>query len=152
MSLILTDAGDKPEAVMPGDPISPEKWENIEVWSFLFMGDTVPTTYIIRVERNERGLVMQNPIDHTPVEIELVFRGDDGKNEIVGGLKFPVVNLKCYGKTMSKQRVYEPGEDPVSRELKLHKDRAVARAETFEKRAAEREAEFDKELAGYEDK
>lgn len=141
MSLILTD---KAEAVLPGDAVSPEKWENIEIWTFVSAQGAI-ANYVQRIERNERATIAKNPIDNTTVEVVLSFREDD-KNELVGNLSFVVANLLSYGVEKSRQRVYEKGEDPLSKELLRHKEKAAIRAGLFEQRHAAMEADFEREM------
>lgn len=132
------------EAVLPGDAVSPEKWENIELWTFISAHGAI-ANYVQRVDRNERATVVKNPIDNTTVEVVLSFREDE-KNELVGNLSFIVANLLSYGVEKSRQRIYEKGQSPLEKELERHKEKAAVRASMFEKRQAAKEADFEREL------
>lgn len=105
--------------------------ENVEDWSLVMQGG-VSATYVVRVDRGEKAVISLNTIDHSPVEVVLIFR-DDKTNEITGTLHFPVANLLSYGATKRVATIYGEGESPVEQELKRRKD-------ALEKRIREREA------------
>lgn len=90
------------------------KLEQVEYWS-LVGNSGLSTVYMVRVERGERAQILRNPIDSTPVEVQFLFRTDDDKNEVVGTLSFPVVNLFSYGKENGTYAVYPKGYSPAEK-------------------------------------
>ncbi len=139
----LTDALDA------ADPIpQPQKTEPVEVWTFVFKNGG-SAVYPIRTDRNEKALMVQNPIDKSLVEIRLVFR-DDTTNEPVSTISFIVANLQSWAMDKGNIPVYAAGEDPVSMELKRTQGVREQRAAAWEKIAKAREEEFARELADAE--
>lgn len=129
---------------------SAPKQESVEVWTFI--QDGVTATYVLRVDQGEKSQVLRNPIDSTPVQVELVFKSCDDKNETVGVMSFPIANKFSYGCEFAKQTIYAKGESPMERELadmeKKRTETLVARRQRFDKAQATlggvpRDADFD---------
>ena len=93
------------------------KREAIEIWTFV-SPHGVTVSYEIRPDFGEKGQVLYNAIDHSPVSIELGFKNCDEKNETLGVLSFPVANCFSYGMARGEKLLYAPGQSPEERELK----------------------------------
>lgn len=88
------------------------KHEKVEYWHFVGNGGAA-VTYMVRIERGERANVLLNQIDNSPIEVQLLLRNDDDKNEIAGRLCFPIANLFSYGMEMGTFAVYPAGYSPA---------------------------------------
>lgn len=104
------------------EPLPEARREAVEVWTFV-SPHGASVSYEIRPDFGEKGQLLYNAIDHTPVSVELSFKGCDDKNEALGVMSFPVANCFSYGMARGEKVVYLPGQSPVERELKAREDR-----------------------------
>jgi hypothetical protein len=111
------------------------KTEKVEYWH-LVSREGASTTYMLRTECGEKAQVLKNPIDNTPVEVQMVFKSCDDKNETVGFMFFPVPNLFSYGFEPGVFEVWPKGHSPADKALadvKKHQlDGLAARKLRFE--------------------
>lgn len=97
-------------SVVVADP----KIEVVEYWHMVGTNG-VSATYMLRVERGERANILCNHIDNSPLEVQLLLRHDDEKNEVAGTLSFPIANLFSYGKENGTFASYPKGHAPVDK-------------------------------------
>lgn len=115
------------------------KLEEVEYWT-LIAANGQKVVYMIRVEIGEKGQVLKNPIDQTPVEVQLLFKSGDAKNEVVAVSSFPIANLFNYTCEKGQNAVYPEGHGPADQQLAdiQHKqqDTLMRRKLAFEARIA----------------
>jgi hypothetical protein len=113
------------------------KVEQVEYWT-LISNAGHQVTYMIRLEIGEKGQILRNAIDNTPVEVQLMFKSGDAKNEAVAISSFPVVNLFNYTCEKGEHKVYPEGHGPADQQLAEieHKrnDTLAKRKQMFEAR------------------
>lgn len=101
------------------------KTENVEFWTFVSQHG-VTVSYMLRIERGERGKILLNAIDNTPVAVELTLHDDTDKNELIAQMCFPIVNCFHYSCARGKHTTYAEGQSPRDKELKRIQEIAAA--------------------------
>lgn len=111
------------------------KIEAVEYWS-LIGNSGVSALYMVRVERGEKAQLLRNQIDNTPIEVQILLRTDDEKNEVAGTLSFPIPNLFSYGMENGTYAVYpkgySPAEKAVEKQLQSQHDSLLIRKRRIE--------------------
>lgn len=132
------------DAILPGDPESPLKTEDVELW---VIKDRTghEDSYVLRTERGEKVSAVLNQIDQSPLMLDVILR-DDVTNAVSGHISYIIANCISFSKVTTKRAIYPKGESPAEKELAMHKAKSEERAAAFERLQAAKEADFQREL------